>query len=216
MSIVVAEVSIPTDSFAIGAILQDTEYRIDLTQFVPMGESCIPYFWVETENTVGFEESVRADDRVADLTALDASGPRTLYKIEWAEIPNGFLAIVADHDLLIEDATGSEDRWRFRLRGPNRNNLSSFQQASLDEDIPMHIHRIWNPRAPDADPYGLTDTQRETLRLAFEEGYFDVPRNASLGDLGTRLDVSRQSVSRRVRMGVRNLLATTLMEDAAV
>ncbi len=47
MSIVVTEVSIPTDSFEVGTILQDNDYHIDLTQFVPVGESCIPYFWAE-------------------------------------------------------------------------------------------------------------------------------------------------------------------------
>lgn len=211
MSIVVAEVSIPTDSFGVGSVLQDDDYRIDLTQFVPIGESCIPYFWVETEDKAAFEEAVEADDRVDSLSALDTSGTRTLYRIDWAEKPDGFFTIVADHDLLVEEATGTEDRWWFRLRGPDRENLASFQQALLDEDIPLHIHRIWNPEAPDDDPYGLTETQRETLELAFTEGYFDVPRNSSLDDLGDQLAVSRQEVSRRVRQGVHNLLSTTLM-----
>lgn len=213
MSIVVAEVSVPTDSFEVGTILRDHDYRIDLTQFVPVGESCIPYFWAETEDRAEFEETVEADDRVESLTALDTSDARTLYRIDWAEQPNGFLAIVADHDLLVEDAVGTEGRWRFRLRGPDHENLSSFQQALQDEGIPIHVHRIWNPEPPDDDPYGLTGIQRETLELAFAEGHFDVPRDTSLDELGEMLGVSRQSVSRRLRQGLHNLLGVTLMSE---
>lgn len=44
MSIVVTEVSLPTGAFTVETILQDNNYRIDLTQFAPVGESCIPYF----------------------------------------------------------------------------------------------------------------------------------------------------------------------------
>jgi len=169
-------------------------------------------FLGRTENKAEFEETVTANDRVEQLTALDTNGARTLYKIDWTEEPDGFLTTVADHDLLIEDATGTEDRWRFRLRGPDHENLASFQQALLAEDIPLQVHRLWNPEVPDDDPYELTETQRKTLELAFTEGYFDVPRNASLDELSGQLNVSRQSVSRRVRQGVHNLLSTTLMD----
>lgn len=215
MSIVVTEVSVPTDKFEVGALLQDHDYRIELTQFVPVGESCIPYFWIETEDTDAFEAAVEADDRVDSLTALDTSGTRTLFKIDWVEEPDGFLTVVADHDLLIEDAVGTEDHWRFRLRGPDRENLASFQQTLLDEGVPIYIHRIWNPEAPDDDPYGLTETQRETLELAFDEGHFGVPRDTSLEELGELLGVSRQSVSRRLRYGLHNLLDATLMNETA-
>lgn len=211
MSIVVTEVSVPTDAFEVGTILRDHEYSIELTQFVPTGESCIPYFWVETDDAEEFERTVEADDRVDNLTALDASGTRTLYKIDWAEQPDGFLVTAADHDLLVEDAVGDEDRWRFRLRSPDRANLASFQQAVFDGDVPMYVHRIWNPETD--DPYGLTETQRETLELAFAEGHFDVPRDTSLDDLGETLGVSRQSVSRRLRQGLHNLLAATLVGE---
>lgn len=143
-----------------------------------------------------------ADDRVANLTALDSSGKRTLYKNEWAEEPDGFLTTVADHDLLIEDATGTDDRWWFRLRGPDRENLAAFQQSLLDEGISLYIHRIWNPTVPEPNQYDLTEKQREALQLAFRDGFFDTPRKTSMEDLGEQLDISHQSVSQRLRNGL--------------
>jgi hypothetical protein len=213
-SIVNVEVSVDSDSFALGRILRGHEdVRIDLAQFVPLGDQFVPYVWVETEDQSAFEETVETDDRVESLTALDSTGDRTLYRIEWADPQDRLMAAIAAHDLMIENATGVADRWRFRLRGPDRENLAAFQQTLLEQDVPLYIHRIWRPEADGGNPYGLTETQRETLELAYREGYFSVPRRASLQDLGDILGVSHQSVSRRVRVGIENLLESTLMKD---
>lgn len=212
MSLVAVEVSIPSDSFQVGSILQDhVDVLIDPTQFVPDGDSFLPYFWVETDDEESFEESVRADDRVASLVEVDTAGDRTLYKTEWAEEVNGFFAAVAEYDLHIEDATGTDERWTFHLRGPDRESLAAFRDAVLDDDIPLHVHRIWNPYPADGDEYGLTEIQRETVKRAYRGGYFDDPRGVSQTDLADELDVTRQSVSRRLRGGLKSLLSTTLM-----
>ena len=212
MSIVVVELSLPSDSFAVGNVLHDHEdVRVELAQFVPIGESLIPYFWIESDDVAAFEAAVRADDRVASLTSIDEAENRTLYKIDWAEELDGFLSTVADHDLVIENATGTAENWKFRLQGPDRENLSRFRETLKEKGIPVTVDRVWNPTVTNEDRYGLTPKQRETLELAFSEGFFEVPRGASLTDLSETLGVSHQSVSRRVRCGLRNLLATTLM-----
>ena len=213
-NIVCVEVSLSSDDFALGQILRDREdVRLDLAQFVPISDQFVPYVWVETDDQAAFEQHVQSNERVTDLVALDRADDRTLYKLEWEDPDDDFLAAVTAHDLVIEDATGTEERWRFRLRGPDRDNLATFQRDLLEQDIPVYIHRVWQPGVSGDDPYRLTDIQRETLELAYREGYFSVPRNASLDDLSTLLDVSHQSVSRRIRAGLQNLLETTLMSD---
>lgn len=59
----------------------------------------------------------------------------------------------------------------------------------------------------------LTDRQRRTLALAYEKGYFDVPRGTSLTDLATTLSVSEQAVSERIRRGLETVLRVTALED---
>lgn len=196
-----------------GSVLHHDDVRVELAQFVPIGESFVPHVWVETDDTAAFEDAVRADDRVATLTAVDRAADRTLYKVEWTEAIDGFLSTVAEHGLLVESATGADERWQFRLQGPDRENLSSFQRALQEKEVPVTVHRVQCPEVSDEDRYGLTAKQRETLEIAFEEGYFEIPRGASLTDLAERLDVSHQSVSRRVRGGLDNLLAATLADD---
>ena len=55
----------------------------------------------------------------------------------------------------------------------------------------------------------LPRKQAETLRLALETGYFDVPRDVTLQDLADELGVSDQTVSERLRRGI-----ATVVDDA--
>ena len=210
------EVSVPSETFALGRTFREQEGAcVDLAQFVPIGGQFVPYVWVETDEPAAFERCARTDDRVAGLTALDSTECRTLYKVEWVDSDDEIVAAIVAHDLVLEDATGTCDRWWFRLRGPDRANLAAFQRDLLDREVSLYVHRVWQSASPGDDPYELTDVQRETLELAYREGYFDDPRAVSLQELGEMLGVSHQSVSRRIRAGLRNLLATTLMRNRA-
>lgn len=212
--IVTAEVSVSSDDFALGRILRGPEdLRLDLAQFVPLDDQFVPYVWADTDDQRAFEERVRADERVADLTPLDTSETRTFYRIEWHRLDDHVMSAIAAYDLVIEDATGTCERWRFRLRGPDRGSLAAFQQDLLEEDIGLYIHRIGRPAISADSRCGLTEIQHETLEVAYREGYFSTPRDASLSDLGELLDVSHQSVSRRIRTGLENLLEGTLVSD---
>lgn len=52
----------------------------------------------------------------------------------------------------------------------------------------------------------LTRTQWETLRLAFETGYYRTPRQTSLEKLAENLDVSKSAVSQRLNGAERKLV----------
>lgn len=60
----------------------------------------------------------------------------------------------------------------------------------------------------------LTDEERETLRVALEKGYFEVPRAATLAEVADELDRSDVEVSRRLRHGVGTVLRETDVLDS--
>jgi len=60
---------------------------------------------------------------------------------------------------------------------------------------------------------GLTRKQLQALRLAHENGYFSVPRESSLAEIGEELDVSTQSVSERLRRGLTVVLEREMCEE---
>ncbi|PSP79084.1 helix-turn-helix domain-containing protein [Halobacteriales archaeon QS_1_68_20] len=52
----------------------------------------------------------------------------------------------------------------------------------------------------------LSDVERETLRTAVDEGYFNNPRDASLDDLAAEFDVSSSAVSKNMRRAQRKIV----------
>lgn len=56
----------------------------------------------------------------------------------------------------------------------------------------------------------LTTTEQRVLRTAFDHGYFDTPRDETLGSLGERLGVSDAAVSKTLRRAERKLLEPML------
>lgn len=216
---VIVELSIPTAEFELGEILRPPPgLQIELAEFVPVEEGVIPYLYVEnsTERFREFERRVQNDERVNVLRVVDAQGGKRLFRVEWERPPDGFLANCLDDEVIVEHGLGTREEWSFTLRFIDHDALTRFQGHCSDADIPLRIHRITNPGTnPDSDgpsdPYGLTATQAETIRMAFEEGYFETPRKITLSELGGKLGVTRQAVSYRLRDGLSQLVDSTLM-----
>lgn len=216
MSVVLAEVTLHSQSFELGEILHDHgRTRIELTQFVPTGNALAPYFWVETRDQTAFADAVRSDGRVAALTMVDEGPDKRLYHIKWADpmSVNGFLQAIREHDVIVESAVGTDDLWRFRLRAADREALASFQQVCLDNDIELTVQRVCVPETDEHDIDGLTASQRDALRVANRLGYFETPSQATLGDIGEELEISPQAASRRIRRAVQTLVDNSLSPD---
>ena len=72
------------------------------------------------------------------------------------------------------------------------------------------LHRLTREGEPESPGDGLTDPQREALRIAYERGYFEIPRTASLDDVATELDISASSASERLRRAQTQLIEETV------
>jgi predicted DNA binding protein len=60
----------------------------------------------------------------------------------------------------------------------------------------------------------LTDSQREALLVAFERGYFEEPRDATLGEVAADLDISQPAASGLLRRGIKRLIVSSMMDDS--
>jgi len=74
----------------------------------------------------------------------------------------------------------------------------------------FRLRRLTRNDAPEPAGEGLTDNQREALRTAYELGYFEIPRGASLEEVATELGISASSVSERLRRGQTQLIEETV------
>jgi hypothetical protein len=230
-------VTIPSSQFALGDVLAETGVRIELPQFVQIAESLVPYLWVsEPYDHETFERRVEADDRVGSVAVVDDLTERTLYRIEWANGIDDLLDLFIDHGIWIEQANtlhkdedvdsrapnaadvgGGSDVWRFQLRAPTREALAELIEDCRELGMNPGIQQIVSDTGNGVgSQWGLTDKQREALLVAYEGGYFEVPRERSLTDLADRLGISRQAFTRRLMRGVGSVLAHTVILEGGV
>ena len=216
--VTVAVVTIASDGFALGRALSDARHRIELARSVPLGDEFAPHFWIDAlGDSEAFEQRIEADPRVERLVRFGGTVDRFLYQIEWsAAMSNGdreFLAALRDHDVLVERAiTTTTDEWLFRFRTADRETLSAFHDACSDAGVPIEVRRIAGSPTVD-ESFGLTDKQREALVLAFDEGYFEVPRGSSLTELADHVGISRQAYTRRLQRALQSSLISMGIQE---
>ncbi|WP_231182986.1 helix-turn-helix domain-containing protein [Haladaptatus sp. DYF46] len=72
------------------------------------------------------------------------------------------------------------------------------------------LRRLTHDGEPEAPGDGLTNCQHEALRTAYEMGYFEIPRAASLDDVAVELGISPSSLSERLRRAQTHLVETSV------
>lgn len=106
-------------------------------------------------------------------------------------------AYASDRKTLSEAADRLGDgveRWRLRQLSTTSNDDRTDANEHGQDDVP------------------LTVKQREAVQTAVEMGYYDRPRNASLGDLADSLGVTRSALSQRLN-AVESKLITDLSKN---
>jgi len=103
--------------------------------------------------------------------------------------------------------------WLMTVWLPNRQELADVWEYAEQQDIAFELQRITDYTEVVAPGDGLTDSQQEALLTAFEAGYFEEPRDASLGEVADELGISQPAAGGLIRRGVRRLVQTTLAED---
>lgn len=119
------------------------------------------------------------------------------------------LESLARADAIIERIEVLPDGWRqtgwFATRDAF-NEFSSFWQQNAD----FQLSRLTRDGESEPPGDGLTNHQQEALRTAYEMGYFDIPRRASLQEVAAELDISASSVSERLRRAQTRLIEETV------
>lgn len=205
---VIAEFSIAAEDFILGKALQGSSgLTAEVETMVPVDSGTIPYFWVDGEDLDEFEGVLAAEDDLLSYEAVDELDGRTLYRAEWDHSADTFVEAMVDYDVVLLEASGDAERWLFRLRFPDAHTLSEFHTRCREDGVDVTVERMFNPIEPTmTDTNPMTDSQRNLIQRAHEEGYFEVPRKITLAELAEQLDVSDQAVNERLRRGLSALL----------
>jgi predicted DNA binding protein len=203
----IADISVPGEVFAIGNVLaQHPDIYIELERLVPLGDRLLPFFWISDGSTDHIESALEAEPVVDSITRLTEVDGEYLYQVSWTKPEHSLVDVLLETEGVILEGKGVDRKWELRIRFPDHDRFRTFSEACEAQGFAVDLQGIYNPHAPTIDQQ-LTATQWQTLAVAFERGYFDVPRRTSLKNLADHFDISEQAVSQRIRRGVRGLVS---------
>ena len=80
----ILEFTIQSEAFPFGrAVSSENGGLVTLERLVPLGESRIPFLWVDKSDYEEFEKRLRASDIVKQFEALTRVDGSVLYYVEW-------------------------------------------------------------------------------------------------------------------------------------
>ena len=222
---ILAEFIIPADTFVLAdTITTQPDMRIEIKRVVGGAEHVTPYFWAYGSDFEAFEASLRSDETVQDVLSLDeqADAPgqsdaqeERFYRVTWERsVPNLIDAVSVAKATVLEAVTTEGDRWEVKILFPDEEALGAFNEYGLDSGFSFEPTRLYRPENPEErGEFELTSAQLEALKAAYEEGYFNVPRDITLTELAETLDISQNALSTRLRRGHRNILSNTIVHE---
>lgn len=209
----VIELRLPVDSLPFGEALASLDgVRVEFEQIVPTSENPLPYLWVDGGNSADFETAASADPTVERARHVsDLNGSNALYELEWTDLETTLWDWFDGGDGTILQLDGQFDEWHLKMRIESRAALGAFQDHCEERGIGFELVRLYRLTEAKMGQYNVSEKQFEALLMALELGYFEIPRDATLGDLANELGISKRAASERLRRGQTNLLHNSLI-----
>ncbi|WP_435153458.1 bacterio-opsin activator domain-containing protein [Haladaptatus sp. DFWS20] len=215
MTATVVEVEIPSDEFALS---QSLSTRADLTFEIERvvahdDDQVMPFVWVSSEESSRdeLESALDEDPSVKDIELLTDLEDEWLYRMEWVDQIDTLIQILVKEDGTILAAMGDDHSWNLRIVFPEREALSRTYEYCESKGLTLDILNIYKLEEGRKGRFGLTEHQQDTLTLAYERGYYHVPRDVTADDLADELEISHQAVSERLRRAHGSLVENAII-----
>ncbi|MFC3957904.1 bacterio-opsin activator domain-containing protein [Halovivax cerinus] len=207
---------VPSSAFALHETLTAVpEMGIEIERVVVTDEVLTPYFWISGVSPGAFESAAQDDPTIQHIKRLDEFADSALYRAEWTAQVQSVLYAYTEIEAVILEATGTDQRWELRMRFDDRDQLGAFQDYCEEHRIAFSLQQLTQLSQPKTGgQYGLTPKQQEALVAAWKAGYFETPRESSLSDVADDLDITQQSLSKRIQRANQTLIGNTLVVSA--
>ena len=207
-----ATFTMPSDEFPLGTVFEQLPgVTVELERIIPAREVVIPYFWIRGAAVDDVEGAFTEHPGVEQIKLVDSVEDEYLLRVEWAVDYDDVLTTLAETQIALIRAIGTNEQWAFDIRGDARTDIASFQSRCRELDIPITLTTLRGLTPVETETEAaLTETQQEALVLAYERGYFESPRAVTMAELGDELGISQQAVASRLRRGIRQILGNTV------
>jgi predicted DNA binding protein len=213
---VIIEFQVPIDQVGLGAVVESAPaVSLELEPVIPAVVDGTVFVRVDTAESDGVERTLRGQPAVRAVEHLGREDDRVLYQLDWEGDSTPLFDELIDPDAAVLQGRLENGVWTFQVRFPTQEQASAFHEDCMSAGIDLTISRVIDATGSSRDT-PLTEAQREALLLAFTEGYWDVPRQTTLVDLGEQLGVSDTAVSQRLRRAVAALIEDSLADAVEV
>lgn len=159
------------------------------------------------------KSALEADPTVDETLLLGLIDSRLVYRITVVDCVPLLPPDATDRGIRVLHVGTENAAWRLRLHCPDRSVLEALRQHYHDNGVSFRVKRLHDARTTRGAPsVTMSPVHRETLTIAYEMGYFDVPRNATQSELAERLGLSRSGVSQRLRRATAALVEQLLLQ----
>lgn len=171
------------------------------------------FYHVESSDFRQFEDGLRSDSTVGGFErVIEIGAGKAIYSVEYTDDAKILSPIIAGANGVILDMENDGLGWILTVWMPERTDLVQLWDYAQGNDIDIELLRVNEYDGLDEADAGLTDSQREALLVAVEAGYFEEPRDATLGDVAADLDISQPAASGLLRRGIKRLVVSSLMD----
>lgn len=208
---VIADVSVAPSALPLGEmLLSDPVSRIEFERAVHFSTQPVQFVWITSTSPNEAVSRIRSLDSVAGVQLYGSVENSSLVRVEWSpDFPTDFVRLLSERGIVVLEAVGEHRAWSLRLRGPEDGSLQRLYDDCTSAHIQFEIEQLHTVPSP-MRGCAMTDKQFDAVTAAFEEGFFDVPRRTTLGELSDRFDISEQALSKLIRRGVRSVLSEHL------
>lgn len=212
-----ATFTVPSDQFPLETIFEQLpDVSVELERIIPARNVVIPYFWVRGTVVDDVQAAFSEHPGVERIQFIDSIKDEYLLRVEWDAKYNGVLTTLAETEVVLIKAVGTNTGWTFDIRGDTRSDIADFQSLCRELGIPITLTKLQalTPIETGSEA-ALTDTQQEALVLAYQRGYFESPREVTMEEIGDELGITEQAVASRLRRGIKHVLGNTLSDLSA-
>jgi predicted DNA binding protein len=166
-----------------------------------MEEKAVELREIVTDSVSNIVEAMREQSSVSQFELLESSERRVLVKYESSK--TALYEFVEDLSLTVEFPLLVQNGWyEFDLTG-TRDELNQLREALDSGGFDYELRSIVTTTEVDSI---MTERQQELLETAARKGYFEVPRQSTLGEVAESIGIDKSTASTVLRRGEAKLV----------
>jgi predicted DNA binding protein len=173
------------------------------------------FYRVASPDLDRFEDGLRDDHTIRAFERVRETGDgKAIYSVGYSEEATVLSPVVSTASGVILEMENAGSAWDLTVWMPDRASLARLWEYAQQNGINIELLRVNEYASLGDTDAGLTDSQREALLVAVEMGYFEEPRDATLGEVAAELGISQPAASGLLRRATKRLVVGSLLDDS--